>query len=121
MKSARRFIHAAALAALCVASASQPGAAQQIRGAPGAPDALMTLNGFSLPVPSPPFTGAIMPNAGESQIAWRPQVAAPEGASDVLVILTDDVGFGGVIPTPGSRPCCGAAPPRVFPTGRLRA
>lgn len=84
-----------------------PGAvAQQIRGTPGAPDAVVTPKPFSLPAPTPPFTGTTMPNVGDSQGAWPPQVAAPEGAPNVLVILTDDVGFGapstfgGVIPTP---------------------
>lgn len=81
-------------------------AAQQVRGTPGAPDALMTPNPFSLPAPTPAFTGVIMPNAGDSQTAWPPQVMPPEGAPNVLVIMTDDVGFsapstfGGVIPTP---------------------
>ena len=80
--------------------------AQQIRGTPGAPDAVMTPNPFSLPAPTPPFTGTIMPNVGDSRVAWPPQVAAPDAAPNILVILTDDVGFGapstfgGVIPTP---------------------
>ncbi|MCZ8280251.1 MAG: arylsulfatase [Acetobacteraceae bacterium] len=80
--------------------------AQQIRGTPGAPDTVMTPNPFSLPAPTPPFTGTIMPNVGDSRTAWPPQVAAPADAPNILVILTDDVGFGapstfgGVIPTP---------------------
>jgi arylsulfatase len=80
--------------------------AQQIRGTPGAPNAVMTPNPFSVPAPTPPFTGTIMPNVGDSRVAWPPQVAAPEAAPNILVILTDDVGFGapstfgGVIPTP---------------------
>jgi len=59
-----------------------------------------------LPVPTPPFTGAIMPNAIDSTPAWAPQVMPPEGAPNVLLILLDDAGFasnsafGGVIPTP---------------------
>ncbi|MBR0672416.1 arylsulfatase [Neoroseomonas soli] len=99
--SRRLLLAAAALAVTAIGAA-----AQQIRGAPGAPDALMTPNPFSLPAPTPPFTGVIMPNAGDSQTAWPPQVMPPEGAPNVLVILTDDVGFsapstfGGVIPTP---------------------
>lgn len=56
--------------------------------------------------PTPPFTGNILPNLVESQAAWPPQIMPPEGAPNVLLILTDDVGyaapstFGGVIPTP---------------------
>ncbi|KOX50932.1 hypothetical protein ADL19_18605 [Streptomyces purpurogeneiscleroticus] len=47
-----------------------------------------------------------MPTAKDSVAAWPPAVAAPEGAPNVLLILTDDVGFGapstfgGLIPTP---------------------
>lgn len=99
---ATRFV----LTALAVCAFASGAAAQQIRGTPGAPDAVMTPNPFSLPAPTPPFTGLIMPNAGDSQPAWPPQVMPPEGAPNVLVILTDDVGFGapstfgGVIPTP---------------------
>jgi arylsulfatase len=86
--------------------ASAGAGAQQIRGTPGAPDTVMTPNPFSLPAPTPPFTGTIMPNVSDSRVAWPPQVAAPEAAPNILLILTDDVGFGapstfgGVIPTP---------------------
>jgi arylsulfatase len=80
--------------------------AQQIRGTPGAPSAVMTPQGMQLPAPTPPFTGQIMPNSVDSTPAWPPQVMPPERAPNVLLILTDDVGFGapstfgGVIPTP---------------------
>jgi arylsulfatase len=91
-----------ALVAGDIASAS----AQQIRGTPGAPDAVITPQGLQLPAPTPPFTGAILPNAVDSQPGWPPQVMPPARAPNVLLILTDDVGFaapstfGGVIPTP---------------------
>ncbi|MCU0888877.1 MAG: hypothetical protein MUC64_12850, partial [Rubritepida sp.] len=94
-----------ALLALALASLPGPGGAQQLRGTPGAPSAVMTPNGLSLPAPTPPFTGAILPNAIDSTPAWPPQVMPPERAPNVLLILTDDVGFaapstfGGVIPT----------------------
>src|SRR5512139_679435 len=80
--------------------------AQQLRGTPGAPNAVEFPNSRVLPTPTPPFSGTIMPNAGDSVAGWPPAVAAPEGAPNVLLILTDDVGFGapstfgGVIPTP---------------------
>jgi arylsulfatase len=80
--------------------------AQQVRGTPGAPSAVMTPDGTHLPAPTPPFAGTIMPNLVDSTPAWPPQVMPPEGAPNVLLILTDDVGFaapstfGGVIPTP---------------------
>ncbi|WP_211848578.1 arylsulfatase [Neoroseomonas eburnea] len=66
----------------------------------------MTPQGLQLPAPTPPFTGAIMPNAVDSTSAWPPMTMPPGNAPNVLLILTDDVGFaapstfGGVIPTP---------------------
>lgn len=66
----------------------------------------MTLPGLQLPAPTPQFSGAIQPNAVDSTSAWPPQIMPPANAPNVLLILTDDVGFGapstfgGVIPTP---------------------
>ena len=80
--------------------------AQDVRGTPGSPSAVMTLPGLQLPAPTPPFSGAILPNAVDSMSAWSPQIMPPANAPNVLLILTDDVGFaapstfGGVIPTP---------------------
>ena len=83
-----------------------PADAQQLRGAPGSPSAVEFPDSRFLPVPAPPFTGTIMPNAIDSTPAWPPQVMPPAGAPNVLLILLDDAGyasnsvFGGVIPTP---------------------
>jgi arylsulfatase len=80
--------------------------AQEVRGTPGSPAAVVTPQGLQLPPPSAPFSGAISPNAVDSTPAWPPQTMPPQGAPNVLLILTDDVGFGapstfgGVIPTP---------------------
>src|SRR4051794_22118185 len=80
--------------------------AQEIRGTPGAPNAVMTVPGLQIPAPTPPFSCAVLPNAVDSTPAWPPQIRPPAGAPNVLLILTDDVGFsapstfGGVIPTP---------------------
>jgi arylsulfatase len=80
--------------------------AQVVRGTPGAPDAVVFPDSRVLPIPTPPFAGEIMPSARDSTPAWPPQVAAPAGAPNILLILTDDVGFGapstfgGVIDTP---------------------
>ena len=80
--------------------------AQDVRGTPGSPSAVRTLPGLQLPAPTPPFGGQILPNAVDSMSAWPPQVMPPANAPNVLLILTDDVGFaapstfGGVIPTP---------------------
>src|SRR5271157_4788559 len=80
--------------------------AQQINGVPGSPAATETINGQVLPPPPVPFGGEINLNALQSKAFWPPRVAPPKGAPNVLLIMTDDVGFGapstfgGVIPTP---------------------
>jgi hypothetical protein len=80
--------------------------AQQTMGVPGSPDATTTINGRYLPPPPPPFQGEIGLNAFQSKPAWPARVVPPKGAPNILLIITDDVGFsapstfGGVIPTP---------------------
>ena len=80
--------------------------AQHITGTPGAPSATQTIDGRYLPNPPAPFGGEIAPNADQSKPYWPPRVVPPQGAPNVLLIMTDDVGFGapstfgGVIPTP---------------------
>jgi arylsulfatase A-like enzyme len=82
-----------------------PVGAQQT-GTPGSPDATTTIDGRYLPNPPPQFGGEINPNAAQSKPYWPPRVVPPKGAPNVLLIMTDDVGFGapstfgGVIPTP---------------------
>lgn len=59
-----------------------------------------------LPEPDPPFKGKIGLTPADSVKDFPKAVTAPEGAPNVLIILTDDVGFGasstfgGPIPTP---------------------
>src|SRR5262249_11824414 len=59
-----------------------------------------------LPVPDQPFRGVIGRKASESKPDFPKAVTAPEGAPNVLLIMTDDVGFGaasafgGPIPAP---------------------
>lgn len=81
-------------------------AATQITGVPGAPNATTTIDGRYLP-PSPvPFGGEMNLNAAESTPYWPMRVVPPKNAPNILLIITDDVGygapstFGGVIPTP---------------------
>ena len=80
--------------------------AQQITGTPGSPSATTTIDGKQLPAPDPKFGGVIKENAAQSKPWWAPRVVPPKGAPNVLLIMTDDVGFGapstfgGVIPTP---------------------
>ena len=80
--------------------------AQQINGTPGSPDATMTISGKQLPPPDLKFGGVIKDTAPDSKPWWPPTVVPPKGAPNVLLIMTDDQGygvystFGGVIPTP---------------------
>jgi arylsulfatase len=83
-----------------------PAGAQQTAGVPGSPTATTTIDGRYLPPPPAPFQGEINLNAAQSKPAWPARVVPPKGAPNVLLIITDDVGFGapstfgGVIPTP---------------------
>src|SRR5215467_3736954 len=80
--------------------------AQQIYGTPGAPSATESLSGKQLPPPPAAFGGVINERASASKPYWPARVVPPKGAPNVLLIMTDDVGFGapstfgGVIPTP---------------------
>jgi len=102
MKTRATLLSALALALLI----SAPALAQQTTGAPGSPDATTTIDGRYLPPPPPPFTGQIELNADQSKPGWPARVVPPKGAPNILLIMTDDVGFaapstfGGVIPTP---------------------
>lgn len=75
-------------------------------GVPGSPSATTTISGKQLPAPDPKFGGVIKDNALQSKAWWAPRVVPPKEAPNVLLIMTDDVGFGaastfgGVIPTP---------------------
>jgi hypothetical protein len=87
-----------------IAAASANG--QQINGVAGSPDATVTLDGNQLPPPPMPFGGTIKESAKDSKPCWPPRVVPPKDAPNVLLIITDDQGygvsstFGGVIPTP---------------------
>ena len=91
-----------ALTAACAATAM----GQQITGTPGAPDATTTISGKQLPAPDPKFGGVIKDDALQSKPWWAPRIVPPKQAPNILLIMTDDAGFGvpstfgGVIPTP---------------------
>jgi arylsulfatase len=78
----------------------------QVTGVLGSPSATSTIDGKYLPPPPPKFGGVINLSARDSKPWWPPQVVPPKGAPNVLLIMTDDQGygvsgtFGGVIPTP---------------------
>ena len=95
------------LATVAIAAVSGlPAAAQQINGTPGSPSATQTIDGKYLPAPPAPFGGTINLDAQQSKPYWPPKVVPPKGAPNVLLIMTDDQGygvsgtFGGVVPTP---------------------
>ncbi|HLN31186.1 MAG TPA: arylsulfatase [Gemmataceae bacterium] len=83
-----------------------PGTPIQTAGVPGSPSAATTINGKQLPPPPPKFGGVIKESVKDSKPWWPPRVVPPKGAPNVLLIMTDDQGygvsgtFGGVIPTP---------------------
>jgi arylsulfatase len=86
-----------------LARAAEPGAATATgKPPPGKAPPPIDL----LPRPEPPFRGRIERNAVESRPDFPKEVQAPKGAPNVLLIMTDDVGFGaastfgGPIPTP---------------------
>ena len=94
---------------LCVVialSCAVPVSAQQVTGVPGSPSATTTISGKQLSPPDPKFGGVIKERASESKPWWPPRVVPPKGAPNVLLIMTDDSGFGapstfgGVVPTP---------------------
>jgi len=80
--------------------------AQQAAPAVGSAGASAPIDGRQLPPPDPKFGGVIEHDALQSKPWWAPRVVPPKGAPNVLLIITDDAGFGvpstfgGVIPTP---------------------
>jgi arylsulfatase len=88
------------------APARTPVAARPAAVAPGSPGATSTVDGRHLPNAPPEFRGVINANANQSKPWWPPLHVPPKGAPNVLLIMTDDVGFGapstfgGTIPTP---------------------
>ena len=60
----------------------------------GAVFTLTTLAEEVLPKPEQPFAGKIARTAKESTPDFPKGIEAPKGAPNVLLILTDDVGFG---------------------------
>ncbi|TFG47025.1 MAG: arylsulfatase, partial [Dehalococcoidia bacterium] len=80
--------------------------AEEITGELGSPDATRTIEGKQLPAPEPKFGGEIKNDALQSKPWWAPRIVPPKEAPNILLIITDDAGFGvpstfgGVIPTP---------------------
>jgi arylsulfatase A-like enzyme len=78
----------------------------QTTGTPGSPSATTTVSGEQLPAPPGRFGGVIKETYLDSTIYWPPRIVPPKGAPNILLIMTDDQGygvsstFGGIIPTP---------------------
>ena len=91
------------LAAMAHSPRAEGQAASHALGTPGA---TTSINGRQLPPPDPRFGGVIQQKAADSSPWWAPRIVPPRGAPNVLLIMTDDSGygapstFGGVVPTP---------------------
>lgn len=90
-----------------IIAAEQPAPKTQPAAAPiGSPAGTTAIDGKQLPAPDPKFGGVINNDALTSKPWWAPRIVPPAGAPNVLLIITDDAGFGvpstfgGVIPTP---------------------
>jgi len=103
-KEACTFYVTAALA-VCLSGGSFA-AGIEVQGELGSPSATTTIDGSQLPAPQPQFGGDIQDDALKSKPWWAPRIVPPKQAPNVLLIITDDAGFGvpstfgGVIPTP---------------------
>jgi arylsulfatase A-like enzyme len=98
----------ATLLLTAAAACAAPGLAQaqQVYGTPGSPSATTTIQGDQIPAPPQTFKGKIERTTKGSKPYWPARIVPPKGAPNVLLIMTDDAGygvpstFGGVIPTP---------------------
>ena len=78
----------------------------QTTGTPGTPGATTTISGKQLPAPPQPNGGVEGTLITNSKTWWPSRIVPKKGAPNVLLIMTDDQGygvsgtFGGVIPTP---------------------
>jgi arylsulfatase len=106
MKLLRQIILGSVATCTLVIVASSLQAEIQTTGEPGSPSGTTTIPGNQLPPPPPQFGGVIKEDAKDSKPWWPPKIVPPKGAPNVLLIMTDDSGygvpstFGGVIPTP---------------------
>jgi arylsulfatase A-like enzyme len=91
---------------LLLLSATFTTRAQQTTGVPCSTSTTTTIDGKYVPSPPPAFGGVINLSATDSKPCWPAKIVPPKGAPNVLLIMTDDQGygvsgtFGGVIPTP---------------------
>ncbi|MDR6929504.1 arylsulfatase [Pseudomonas sp. BE134] len=106
MKASKHILLSSMFVAAVLVTAFSAYSQVQTSGVPGSPAATTTIDGKYLPSPSAPFGGVINMDVKDSKPYWPPTVVPPKGAPNVLLIMTDDQGygvpgtFGGVIPTP---------------------
>ncbi len=90
---------------IAMASVSMAAAPVLAENIVGSPSGTITLDGSQMPPRPLPFGGKIADGALQSTPWWPPRVVPPSDAPNVLLIITDDLGFGvpstfgGVIPT----------------------
>jgi arylsulfatase A-like enzyme len=105
MKSPGQTVLHGILAAAVMACAPFARTEIQVTGRAGSPSATTTISGKQLPPPDPKWGGVIKNDALQSKIWWPPRIVPPKEAPNILLIMTDDAGFGvpstfgGVIPT----------------------
>jgi hypothetical protein len=90
-----------------------PAGAQVVTGTPGSPDATTTVDSRYLPAPPAKFSGEIGLTVAQSKPSWPARIVPPKGAPNILLILTDDVGFGA--PTLRLRLAATGAPRAAWP------
>jgi len=106
MKTTKNVLLSGVLVAALMVVASSVRAQIQTTGTPGSPSATTTVSGEQLPAPPGKFGGVIKETYLDSTIYWPPRIVPPKGAPNILLIMTDDQGygvsstFGGIIPTP---------------------
>jgi arylsulfatase A-like enzyme len=106
MPGLKRFRATTLVAVALLLTAGSRVFAAEVTGTLGSPGATTTISGKQLPPPEPAFGGVIKHDALQSKAWWAPRVVPPKSAPNVLLIITDDAGFGvpstfgGVIPTP---------------------
>jgi hypothetical protein len=101
MPTHRHIAHRMTLAAVALLFAAGAAPAQprrpdkpQVTGTLGSPAATTTITGQQLPPPPFKVGGKIADTAPQSVPWWPPRVVPPTGAPNVLLIMTDDAGYG---------------------------
>ena len=94
MKRTKHILLSGILATAVTAALPSAQAQIQTTGVPGSPSATTTISGKQLPPPDPKFGGVIKDDALQSKPWWAPRIVPPKKAPNILLIMTDDSGFG---------------------------